>query len=82
MDLLKAMVANRQMARVAPVDPAPRNRGGGRKKPSKTEQAKSIPAGTRAMRSFICEEKPGKKVVKEHLEAMIAIECETSSEEE
>ena len=81
MDLLKAMVANRQMARVAPVDPAPRNRSG-RKKPSKTEQAKSIPAGTRAMRSFICEEKPPKKVVKEHLEAMIAMECESSSEED
>lgn len=80
MDLLKAMVANRQgMKEVR--DPTPRSRQG-RKKPSKTEQAKSIPAGSRAMRSFICEEKPGKKVVKEHLEAMIAAECETSSEEE
>jgi len=34
------------------------------------------------MRKFIIAEKPGKKVVKEHLEAIIAQECESSSEEE
>lgn len=82
MDLLKSMIANRQSSVRPPSDPTPRNRGSSRKKPSKTEQAKSIPAGTRAMRSFICEEKPPKKVVKEHLEAMIARECESSSDEE
>jgi hypothetical protein len=31
------------------------------------------------MRKFICEEKPGKKVVKEHLEAFLV---ESSSDEE
>jgi len=80
MDLLKSMIANRQMASAPPKDPEPRRRGG--KKPSKTERAKEIPAGTRAMRAFICAEKPPKKVVKEHLEAMIAIECESSSDDE
>jgi hypothetical protein len=34
------------------------------------------------MRKFICEEKPSKKVVKEHLEAMIDAECASSSDEE
>lgn len=81
MDLLKSMIANRQSAMKPPVDPTPRSRPG-KKKPSKTEMAKSVPPGTRAMRSFICEEKPPKKVVKEHLESMIAAECETSSEDE
>lgn len=79
MDLLKSMIANRQNAK-AVSDPVPR-REKGRRKPSKAEKAKEIPAGTRAMRNFICEEKPPKKVVKDHLEAMIAYECESSSEE-
>ena len=79
MDLLKSMIANRQTAKVVS-DPTPRRRESG-KKPSNTERAKDIPAGTRAMRTFICEEKPPKKVVKEHLEAMIAKECESSSDE-
>lgn len=80
MDLLKSMIANRQSS-VRPVsDPTPRRRIGG-KKPSKTERAKEIPPGTRAMRAFIIEEKPPKKVVKEHLEGMIAIECESSDSE-
>lgn len=81
MDLLKSMIANRQNSVRPPNDPVPRSRQG-RKKPSKTEQAKSIPSGSRAMRSFICEEKPPKKVVKEHLEAIISEECNTSSEED
>lgn len=80
MDLLKSMIANRQTAKVIS-DPTPRRRASG-KKPSKTERAKDIPAGTRAMRGFICEEKPPKKVVKEHLEAIIAKECESSSDGE
>ena len=79
MDLLKSMIANRQMATKPPNDPEPRRRGG--KKPSKTERAKEVPAGTRAMRTFICTEKPPKKVVKEHLEAIILAECESSSDE-
>lgn len=80
MDLLKAMIANRQTAKVVS-DPTPRRRKG-EKKPSKTERAKDVPPGTKAMRSFIIEEKPPKKVVKDHLEAMIALECESSSEDE
>ena len=32
-------------------------------------------------RDFIIEEKPGKKVVKEHLEAIIAVECASSDED-
>ena len=79
MDLLKSMIANRQTAKVVS-DPTPRRRSG--KKPSKTEKAKEIPAGTRAMKAFIIEEKPPKKVVKEHLEAIIARECESSSDED
>lgn len=49
---------------------------------TKAERAADIPPGTRAMRRFIIQEKPGKKVVKEHLSALIARECESSSEEE
>jgi hypothetical protein len=33
------------------------------------------------MRSFIIEEKPSKKVVRDHLEAIIAAECESSEED-
>jgi hypothetical protein len=80
MDLLKTMIANRQAAKVVS-DPVPRSRAG-KKKPSKAERAKEVPSGTRAMRSFIIEEKPPKKVVKEHLESMIARECESSSDSE
>lgn len=80
MDLLKSMIANRASAPVAPV-PQPR-RGSGRKVATKAERAKAIGPGTRAMRAFIIEEKPGKKVVKEHLEAIIAAECASSSDED
>lgn len=79
MDLLKSMLANRAQA-VKVVDPKPT--GKGRKGPSKAERAKAQTPGSRAMRKFICEEKPSKKVVKEHLEAMIDAECASSSEEE
>jgi hypothetical protein len=37
--------------------------------------------GSRAMRKFICEEKPSKKVVKEHLEAIVATACESSDDD-
>jgi hypothetical protein len=78
MDLLKAMVANRRQMVVPLTDPVPRRRSG--KKPTKTEKAKEIPAGTKAMREFVIDEKPPKKVVKEHLEAIVARECESSSD--
>lgn len=80
MDLLKMMRANRQTQAV--VDPKPRPRSDGRKKPSKADRAKEQVAGTKSMRQFIIDEKPSKKVVKEHLEAIIAIDCESSSDEE
>ena len=80
MDLLKTMIANRGAAPVVPSDPKPRKRNG-RKAPTKAERAKENVPGSRAMRQFICAEKPGKKVVREHLEAIIARECESSSDE-
>ena len=79
MDLLKSMIANRASGPIAPV-PQPRSRSG-RKSATKAERAKAIGAGSRAMRAFIIEEKPGKKVVKEHLEAIIAVECASSDDE-
>ena len=69
MDLLKSMIANRQSAGAALHDPKPRAQTA--RKPSKAERAKENAPGSRQMRAFICEEKPGKKVVKEHLEAML-----------
>ena len=80
MDLLKTMIANRaQMPTVS--DPKPR-KSKGRKEPTKTEKAKEQTPGSKAMRKFICEEKPPKKIVKEHLEAIIAAECASSSDED
>lgn len=79
MDLLKTMVANRQ-AVGAPPDPKPRKQAG-RKAPTKADRAKENLPGSKSMRQFICAEKPGKKIVREHLEAIIARECESSSDE-
>jgi len=79
MDLLKMMIANRQAAGVtAAQDPKPRKQNA-RKGPTKAERAKENVPGSRQMRKFICDEKPGKKVVKEHLEAFLV---ESSSDEE
>jgi hypothetical protein len=79
MDLLKSMIANRQAMGVTPAsDPKPRKQNA-RKGPTKAERAKENMPGSKAMRKFICEEKPGKKVVKEHLEAFLV---ESSSDEE
>ena len=79
MDLLKSMIANRK-AHPA-VDPKP-TRGRAGRKPTKADRAKEQTPGSRSMRAFIIEEKPSKKIVKDHLEAIVAKECETSSEEE
>lgn len=81
MDLLKSMIANRQSSVVPPADPKPKARTG-RKKPSKTERAKEHVPGSRDMRAFIIEEKPNTKIVREHLQAICDIECETSSGED
>lgn len=80
MDLLKMMAANRaQMATVSDPKPAPKS---GRKKPSKTERAKEHTPGSRSMRQFIIDEKPAAKIVREHFDAIIEAECQTSSDEE
>ena len=79
MDLLKMMVANRQQMNVAMLgDPKPRKQNG-RKGPTKTERARENAPGSRQMRKFIIDEKPGKKVVKEHLEALME---DSSSDED
>jgi hypothetical protein len=80
MDLLRSMIANRQ-AMGAVHDPQPASTRGG-KKPSKTEKAKEKSAGTKSMRHFIIEEKPGKRVVKEHFKAIIEEECASDSDED
>jgi hypothetical protein len=79
MDLLKSMVANRHAAPVQH-DPKPRAQRG-RKAPTKTERAAANTPGSRAMRKFIIDEKPSKKVVKDHLEAILARACESSDDE-
>jgi hypothetical protein len=79
MDLLKSMLANRASAPVIH-DPKPTRKRDGRK-PTKTDRAKEQTPGSRAMRTFILEEKPSKKVVKDHLEAIVQTECESSEED-
>ena len=79
MDILKTMIANRQAAGFAPVTQSVPRRG--RKPPTKTERAMENAPGSRSMRKFICEEKPSKKVVKDHLEAIVATACESSDED-
>lgn len=74
------MMANRQAMGVVN-DPKPtRERGG--KKPPKSERAKSHAGGTKSMRHFIIEEKPSKKVVREHFESLVEKECASSSDSE
>jgi hypothetical protein len=72
MDLLKTMAANRQQQGLGQV-----------KEEKKPVMSSDRPvAGTKSMRKYIISEKPAKKHVKEHLEAIIAMECESSSDEE
>jgi hypothetical protein len=80
MDLLKQMVANR-IAKGVVIDPQPRPVQG-RKAPSKKQKAETKEPGSRAMRIFIIEEKPGKKVVRKHFTALVEKECESESDEE
>jgi hypothetical protein len=76
------MVANRQAAGITTAqDPKPRKQNA-RKGPTKAERARENAPGTKAMRAFIIAEKPSKKIVKDHFEAIIAAECETSSDED
>lgn len=76
MDLLKMMMANRA-AQARVVDPQPAS---AKPKP-KAEKAKSHDPGSRAMRHFIIEEKPGKKVVREHFASLVEQECASSDED-
>lgn len=73
MDILKMMLANRA-AQARVVDPQP---AGAKPKP-KAEKAKSHEPGSRSMRHFIIEEKPGKKVVREHFASLVEQECASS----
>lgn len=75
MDLLRTMTANRQAQGLVsePIKP--------NQLPKPATKEKPAP-GTKAMRKYIIEKKPKKKDVKEHLEMIIAQECESSSEEE
>lgn len=84
MDLLKMIAANR--AAQAQVQKAPVEERHKMKKVRGTPSALAKPVedipGTKSYRRKIIEEKPAKKKVKEHLEAMIAFECESSSDED
>ena len=74
MDLLKAMRANREASGLTQQVE--------KMAVTKSSNKSEIAPGTKTMRKHIIDEKPGKKVVKTHIEAIIAHECESSSEEE
>jgi hypothetical protein len=78
MDLIRKIEANRQAKGLLP-DMMTKQSG---KKPSKAERAKQYESGSRGMRSFIINDKPNKKIVVKHFEALIAQECQSSSDEE
>ena len=74
MDLLRAMKANRE--KMGMTQPA-----------AQTPALQQLPAavdalvpGTKQMRAHIIQKKPKNKIVKKHFEAVIAQECESSSE--
>lgn len=81
MDLLKSMMANRQAAGMTLVDPKPAPKAG-QKTESKSARAKRIASGSREMRHFIIDEKPSKKVVRDHFLTLIEQECVSSDSEE
>jgi len=74
MDLLRTMAGNRQATGMMVEQK-------GEAKQKVTDKGEIMP-GTKAMRMYIIDKKPKHKTVKEHLEAIIARECETSSDEE
>ena len=80
MDLLRTMMANRAAAGASLRDPEPRPEAG-RKKEPKSSRAKRHEAGTKDMRRFIIEEKPSKKVVRDHFLCIVEQECVSSDEE-
>lgn len=75
MDLLRNMISNRQAKGIVD-DPKPKNE----KKAPKAERAKKHEGGTKSMRVFIIEEKPSKKVVREHFASLVAREEQSDSD--
>ena len=63
------------------VDPKPTPQKG-QKKESKASRAKRIASGSKEMRRFIIEEKPSKKVVRDHFLQIVEQECVSSESEE
>lgn len=75
MDLLRTMLANRAAKGVVD-DPQPASV---RKQP-KAQRAKKHEGGSKSMRHFIIEEKPSKKVVREHFMSLVEKECASGSD--
>jgi hypothetical protein len=73
MDLIRMAQAKRLAMNIPPSSSAGKG--------SKTTQA-TPPKGTKAFRNFIIAEKPSKKIVMEHFEALIETECDASSVDE
>lgn len=74
MDLLRAMKANREkMGMAQPVTHTPALQ-------QLPAAAVALAPGTKQMRAHIIQKKPKPKIVKKHFEAIIAQECESSSE--
>ena len=84
MDLLKTLQMNRaavQQIEKMPVQERQAAKKTMRGTPSGLPEPTEHTPGTKAYRHMIIEEKPSKKKVKEHLEALIAFECESSDDE-
>ena len=74
------MMANRQ-AKAVVVDMRPTApERSGKKKPKVTMDTLNVAPGSKAMRSLIISEKPSKKIVREHMKAIIDQECESESD--
>lgn len=83
MDLLRSMVANRQQAGLpVGLKTQPKADERGERKVSKKKKAEHLTRGSRDMRKFIIEEKPSKKMVREHFESLVEQECVSDSDED
>jgi len=83
MDLLRMIQQNRQaqaQVQKAPVEERPKMKKVRGTPSALPKPAEDVP-GTKSYRAKIIEDKPSKKKVKEHLEAMIVFECESSDED-
>ena len=84
MDLLRMIQQNRQAQ--AQVQKAPVEERAKMKKVRGTPSPLAKPTedvpGSKAFRMKIIEDKPTKKKVKEHFESIIALECESSDDED